>query len=189
MATLATSAPERLMTIAEYQLLPEDGSLNELVRGRVVTSSLSIPFHGFVCGKVDRIMGGFAETHDLGYPVTNDAGIITQQDPDTLRGADFAFYSYERVPRGTLAKAGYLAVVPDLAVEVKSPDDRWKNILTKVVEYLNAGVAVVCVLDPERSTINVYTPDQPEQLFTADATLTLPSVLPGFSVVVRRFFE
>jgi Uma2 family endonuclease len=147
------------------------------------------PWHGFVCGKVDRIVGGFIEQGDLGYPITNDAGIITEREPDTMRGADFAFYSYQRVPKGTLGRTGYLAVAPDLAIEVKSPDDRWKDILTKVVEYLNAGVSIVCVLDPARLTVTVYEPDQPEQRYEADATLTLSGVLPGFSVLVRRFFE
>jgi Uma2 family endonuclease len=73
MATVETAAPERLMTIAEYAQLPDDGTATELVRGRVITVSLPIPWHGFVCGKVGRIIGGFAELHDLGYPITNDA--------------------------------------------------------------------------------------------------------------------
>jgi Uma2 family endonuclease len=189
MATLDTTAPERVLTVEEYARLGDNGTHTELVRGRVTALNLPIPWHGFVCGKVDRIMGGFAEQQDLGYPVTNDSGIVTERGPDTLRGADFAFYSYKRVPKGSLVKEGYLHVTPDLAVEVKSSDDLWKDILAKVAEYLNAGVAVVCVLDPERTTVTVYRPDQPEQTFAADETLTLPDVLPGFSVVVRRFFE
>jgi Uma2 family endonuclease len=189
MATMETAAPERLLTIEEYAQLPDNGLPTELVRGRVITLNLPIPFHGFVCSKVNLIMGGFAEANDLGYPVTNDSGIITERDPDTLRGADFAFFSHQRVPKGTLANKGYLTVVPDLAVEVKSPGDRWKDILAKVAEYLNAGVSVVCVLGPERTTATVYQPDHPEQTFTADDTLTLPDVLPGFSALVRRFFE
>jgi Uma2 family endonuclease len=119
----------------------------------------------------------------------NDSGIITERGPDTLRGADFAFYSYKRVPKRTLARRGYLAVVPDLAAEVKSPDDRWKKILAKVAEYLNAGVSVVCVFDPERTTVTVYRPDEPEQFFGADDVLSIPDVLPGFSEPVKRFFE
>jgi Uma2 family endonuclease len=129
------------------------------------------------------------EDNDLGYPLTNDSGVITERDPDSLRGPDFAFYSYQRVPKGTLAKKGYWPVVPDLAVEVKSPDDRWKDILAKVAEFLNAGVAIVCVLDPERSTVTLYRPDHPEKAFEADDMLTLPGVLPGFTVQVRQFFE
>ncbi len=189
MATAETLAPERLLTIEEYAQLPDDGLPTELVRGRVITLSLPIPFHGLVCGKVMYLMGGFVFEHDLGYPVTNDAGIITERDPDSMRGADFAFYSYQRIPKGRFAEKGYLAVTPDVAVEVKSPDDRWKEILTKVAEYLNAGVAVVCVLDPEHRRATIYQPDQPEEIYEADDELTLPSVMPGFSVVVRRFFE
>jgi Uma2 family endonuclease len=189
MATLETPVAERLLTIEEYAKLPDNGMRTELVRGRVVTLNLPTPWHGFVCGKVVLIIGGFADEHDLGYSITNHAGIITERDPDSLRGADFAFYSYGRVPKSSLAKKGYLNVAPDLAVEVKSPDDRWKDILTKVAEYLNAGVSVVCVLDPERSTLTVYQPDHPEQELQADDTLTFPDVLPGFSVIVRRFFE
>jgi len=51
------------------------------------------------------------------------------------------------------------------------------------------ATAFVCVLDPERSTVTVYQPDHPEEKFTADETLTVPGVLPGFAVLVRRFFE
>jgi Uma2 family endonuclease len=88
-----------------------------------------------------------------------------------------------------LKPRGYLDVVPDLVVEVKSPDDAWKSILAKVAEYLNAGVPVVCVLDPERLTATTYQPDQPEQTLTADQTLSFPQVLPGFSTEVRQFFQ
>ena len=37
---------------------------------------------------------------DLGRVVTNDSGIVTQRDPDTVRGADVAYYSYARLPKG-----------------------------------------------------------------------------------------
>ena len=74
-------------------------------------------------------------------------------------------------------------------IEVRSPDDLWKDILVKVAEYLQAGVDVVCVLDPERSTATIYEPHKPEVTLQADQELTFPSVLPGFSIKVRRFFE
>src|SRR5260370_32802382 len=147
------------------------------------------PWHGYVCGRVVLFVGGFIEANDRGYPACNDCGVVTERDPDTLRGAGFAFYSYQRVPKGTFKQKGYLAVAPDLVIEVKSPHEHWKEILAKVAEYLIAGVTVVCVLDPERQTATIYQPDQPEQTLTADQTLTLPQVLNGFSVLVKRFFE
>jgi Uma2 family endonuclease len=72
---------------------------------------------------------------------------------------------------------------------VRSPDDGWKKILAKVSEYLNAGVSVVCVLDDDPPTIYVYAAGQRPVTLGAEHELTLPDVLPGFSVPVSRFFE
>src|SRR5438876_5074170 len=140
MASAATTSSERLLSIEEYQQLPANGQRTELVRGRIITLNPPFPWHGYVCGNVILLAGGFVRDQDRGYVVSNDAGVVTARNPDTLRGADFAFYSYKRVPKGSLAKRGYLAVAPDLVIEVRSPDDLWKDILGKVVEYLNAGV-------------------------------------------------
>jgi Uma2 family endonuclease len=189
MGTMITSTGERLLTIEEYQELPDNGRPSELVRGRVVEMNPPFSYHGYVCSKVDRIIGGFAEANDFGYPASNDSGVITERDPDTLRGADFAFYSYARVPKGTLKKRGYVDVAPDLIVEVRSADQLWSEILEKVAEYLKAGVVVVCVLDPIPESAIVYRAEEPDVKLTRDQTLELPDVLPGFSVPVKRFFE
>src|SRR5690242_20415016 len=100
---------EALLTAEEYALLPDNGQPTELVRGRIVPLSMPFPRHGQICGKISRIVGNFADQHDLGHVLSNDSGIITEHDPDTVRGADIAFYSYARVPRGPLPR-GYLPV-------------------------------------------------------------------------------
>lgn len=61
--------------------------------------------------------------------------------------------------------------------------------MTKVGEYLEAGVGVVCVLDEMTQTAHVYRPDKVVQVFTVDQELTLPDVLPGFAARVGKFFE
>ena len=181
-------APPKLLTVEEYAQLPDDGRKTELVRGRVVDVPPTYPFHGFVCGKVFKFVDRFVEAGNLGRVMTNDSGVVTERDPDTLRGGDVAFYSYARVPRGPLP-AGYLAVVPELVFEVRSPGDRWGAILAKVGEYLEAGVTLVCVLDDGTRSAHVYRSDQPAQVFAAEQELVLPEVLPGFRAVVERFFE
>lgn len=77
---------------------------------------------------------------------------------------------------------------PQLCVEVRSPSNTWNEIFIKVGEYLGVGVVAVLVLDPDRLTASVYRQDGDQQIFRADDDLTLPDVLPGFSVPVRRFF-
>ena len=146
------------------------------------------PRHGEICARMARLLGNFVDEKNLGRVVSNDAGIITERDPDTVRGADVAFYSFARVPPGPLPE-GYLPVPPELVVEIRSPTDRWKDVLAKAVEYLNAGVTVVCVLDPLSQTAHVYHADQPERTYDADQELALPEVLGDFRVAVRRLFE
>lgn len=187
-ATIPSGAPQRLLTIEEYALLPDEGYRTELVRGKVVEMPPAKPRHGRVCARTTVILTQFAEERDRGQVLSNDTGIITRRNPDSLRGADVAFYSYARLPKGPIPE-GYLQVAPEIVFEVKSPDDRWTDIIEKVGEYLAAGVLAVCVLDPAKSVACVYRSDEATQTFTVDQTLELPEPLADFRIPVARFFE
>lgn len=184
---MTTAIAEKLLTAEEFGLLPDDGTPTELVRGRIVRMNVPYPRHGQICARVAYILQRHMEDHSLGHVLSNDSGVVTEHGPDTVRGADVAFYSFSRVPPGPFPR-GYLAAVPELVFEVRSSTDRWRGVLAKVAECLNAGVSVVCVLDDATETAHVYTDDQPVRMLTADQTLTLPDVLPEFQVVVGRFF-
>ena len=119
----------------------------------------------------------------------NDSGVITERDPDSMRGADLAFYSFNRLPPGPFTRDEYLAVVPEFIVEVRSPSDRMSRVLAKVTEYLSAGVNAVCVLDPIVGTAMVYRDEGTPETFAADADLVVPDVLPGFRARVGEFWE
>jgi Uma2 family endonuclease len=179
---------DKLLTAEEYQLLPDSGAPTELVRGRIVPVNLPTPRHGQICAQIVYLLRRFLEERDLGHVISNDAAVVTQRNPDTVRGADVAFYSYHRLPPGPLPE-GYLPIVPDLLFEVRSPTDRWRDLLTKVSEYLNAGVQVVCVLEPETQRLYVYRAEQPEQLLDRADDLVLPELHPDFRVPVRQLFE
>jgi Uma2 family endonuclease len=77
----------------------------------------------------------------------------------------------------------------ELVVEVRSANDRWREILEKVLEYLNAGVVVVVVLDPEPQIAHVFSAEDPTRMLATDEELTIPGVLDDFHVRVGRFFE
>src|SRR5262245_45142492 len=106
MATVDT-----LLTAEEYGRLPDNGRPTELVRGRILEMKCPCPRHGQICSKVDCMVGNFVDEHDLGH-VTNISGVVTERDPDTVRGADIAFYSYSRMPSGPI-RQGYLAAKPE----------------------------------------------------------------------------
>jgi Uma2 family endonuclease len=189
MATVTPPQQEKLLTIEEYDRLPDEGVPTELVRGKVVRMNQPKPYRGWVCQNVVWVFTSYVRAHDLGYVMCNDSGVITERNPDTLRGADFAFYSYAKVPKRSLKRTRYLDVPPDLVFEVLSPDDRWPKVLAKVAEYLNAGVAVVGVLDPDSRTLHLYEGDRPVRILTENDELTLPALLGDFRTVVRSFLD
>jgi Uma2 family endonuclease len=184
---MTTAAPPTvvLLSAEQYAELPDDGRHTELVRGRIVEMPPPTPTHGYYCLNIGIAIGVYVKSKDLGRVVSNDSGVQTESDPDTVRGAGVAFYSYERVPRGPMPKGYWPA--PELLFEVRSPSNTWREINAKLSEYFAADVKVVCVLDPDSSNLWVYTPDQPPRQLTADQELTLPEVFPDFRVPVREF--
>src|SRR4051794_28993978 len=185
---MATAEATRLLTAAEFGGRPDPGYPEELVQGRIIRMPPPDRKHGYVCGQAYYILRPFVDEHDLGRVMTNDSGVITERDPDTVRGADVAFYSYARLPRGPLP-AGYGPEVPELIVEVRSASDRWSEILEKVTEYLKVGVLVVVVLDPGPQVAHVFGPDEPPRILASSEELLLPGVVEGFRVRVGQFFE
>jgi Uma2 family endonuclease len=181
------STATMLLTAEEFAKLPDNGHLTELVKGVVIEMPPPTPRHGEICVNASYLVRRYLDDHPLGRVVSNDAAIVTERGPDTVRGADVAYYSYQRVPKGPLP-IGYLDVPPDLVFEIRSPSDRWPAIHKKISEYLQAGVSLVCVLDEPTGTAHINPIDQPPRIVAADGELDLSEVLPGFRVQLRRFF-
>lgn len=182
------STATQLMTAEEFARLPNAGVVRELVRGEVVELNQPYPRHGQICVRIARLIGNHAESNALGHVIRNDSGIVTERDPDTVRGGDVWFVSYKKVPPGPLPQS-YVNVVPDLVFELNSPTDRWGRILRKVGEYLEVGIPAVCVVDPDEEVVVVYHADRPEVILSGDDLVAFPEQLPGFEVAARCFFE
>jgi Uma2 family endonuclease len=178
-----------LLTAEEYAVLPEEQTLNtELERGVIVPVNWTRFRQGEICSNVASALGDYVRPRKLGRITSNDSGVVTERDPDTVRGPDVAYFSYARLPREVEVEL-YPEVMPDLAVEVRSPDDRWSKFHKKVGEYLSAGTSVVLVLDYEARAVNLFYSDKPTGTLTEADELTLPEVLADFRVPVSQLFE
>jgi Uma2 family endonuclease len=146
--------------------------------------------HGYICNNATLIVTPFVREHKLGRVFSNDTFMKTRQKEttETLRGPDVAFVSFAKMPPGDIPE-GPLPVAPELVIEVRSPSNRISQLSAKASEYLEAGVTVVVVLDPTTESLAVYREDEfPIRMHNSDE-LTLPDVLPGFAVQVKKFFE
>ncbi|HEX6986536.1 MAG TPA: Uma2 family endonuclease [Planctomycetaceae bacterium] len=186
MSTASVTQPdERLLTAEEYAALTDDRR-TELVKGKVVEMPQPGFLHGKVQARIARLMANYVEDHDLGHVLT-ESGVVTTRDPDTVRGPDVSFYSYERIPKESVPRV-YAEAPPEIVFEVRSPDDRVGEVLRKAGEYLTAGTLCVCVVDPRRRSAVVYGEDDSVTVLSENDTLLLPPPLAGWTPRVGDFF-
>ncbi len=76
-----------------------------------------------------------------------------------------------------------------LAVEVVSPTDTVYDVCEKVLEYLDAGVRIVWVIEPVIKTVTVYRSRTDIKVLTLLDTLTGEDVVEGFQCSVTAIFE
>lgn len=142
--------------------------------------------HGQCCANIAAILWHFVRSRKCGRILSNDTGVLLGTNPDTVRGGDVLYWTYERLPE--LPVGAYIPVPPDLAVEVRSPSSEDGDIHEKVVDYLQAGVRIVWVVDPAERTATIYRQPDEGKVLHAAATITGEDVLPGFSCPVADFF-
>jgi Uma2 family endonuclease len=189
-ATLPTpAASSRLMSadeFAEFVEREENQSRQfELVRGEVIEMSRPTLLHGTVVMAIGIRLGLYAESIGKGNVVT-ESGMLLEQEPDTVRGSDVAFF--DDVKRIEDVEDGWSTIPPLVAVEVRSPGESTRNLLSKIDEYLDFGVKLVWLVDYEEKFITVYRKDRKHETFDEGDTLTCDE-LPGFTCAVANFFR
>ncbi|MCI0379545.1 MAG: Uma2 family endonuclease [Gemmataceae bacterium] len=180
-----------LMTAEEFARSGPETDGFELVRGELVRMPPPNKPHGKCCGKTVFLLMLFLQKLGRGELFCNDTGILTEQDPDSVRGVDIMVYLSPKAnrKRGKKKRRTYDDAPPDLAVEVRSPKQLWKQIIEKVDEYLHMGVKMVWVIDPAVKRVTVFSPESEPVVYAAENELDGGDILPGFRCKVAEFFE
>jgi Uma2 family endonuclease len=184
-APMATVTETRKITADEFLEMDLGDGLHELVKGEIVEMPPAEYEHGYICGNSYSVLREYGRRTGHGHAATNDSSV--RVDEFNVRGADVAYYSEARWPRSRIGKERP-PVPPDLVIEVRSPSDRWSDVVAKVIDYLRAGVAIVLVLQPSPQTVTIYRNDaDPVTLNASDTLENLPE-LPDFRCQVSEFF-
>jgi Uma2 family endonuclease len=176
------------MNIAEFERVAPHLGPCELVRGEVVYLSPGGLSHSTVSGNLAGLLSAWARKTRRGRVLTNEAGLVTDEEPGTVRGADVAFISYKRLPRGPVPD-GFGRIPPELVVEIVGKGQGWNVMVEKAAEYLAMGVDRVWIVDIGKQHVHVFHRDAEPEVFDAKSTISDADVLPGFRARVRTFFE
>ncbi|HWP38413.1 MAG TPA: Uma2 family endonuclease [Gemmatimonadales bacterium] len=175
----------RLITAEELERMGTPDGNCELVRGVLVPVNPPGPVQGDLAVRIASALRAFVRPRRLGT-VYVETGYILERDPDTVRGPDVSFLSRERAE--ALGSRGYVSNGPDLAVEIRSPDQTLAQLSAKLREYLNAGTRLAWLVDPHSRTVRVFEPKRPTRVLRIGDVLEGGNVLPGFSLSVTELF-
>lgn len=187
---MSPSIASAAVTTSDLFTLSEDGVERDLIRGelREYPMTKRNRHHSRVMFAVGLVLGNWVIQSGSGGEVTGgEAGVRLKRDPDTTVGLDVGYFSAKSLTEMPSNQAWYEGA-PVLAVEVLSPSDTHEGVVEKINLYLECGVAVVWVLDPDFQTLTIYRPKQSPLLIGAHETLDGSPELPGLKVSVSAFF-
>lgn len=173
-------SPDDLLTMP-------DGESFELVDGQLMEKPMGAKAV-WVAGEIYALIREFARRQALGWAFSDGVQLkCYADDPDRVRKPDACY-----VGRGRFVPdeppEGFITIAPDLVVEVVSPNDSYYEVDRKVEEYLEAGVRLVWVINPDTRSVIVYAPDSGMTRLDDDQELKGGSVLPGFACRVGELF-
>jgi Uma2 family endonuclease len=157
-----------------YELV--DGELKEKIvgtRASFVATQIGARLNAALYPRI-----GFAATEVMVYCFTK---------PNHGRKPDVAYVRFERMNHRSIPE-GDLHLAPDLAVEVLSPGNTGLEVEEKLNEYLESGVAMVWIVNPDRRTIRIYWNNDRTKLFHANDVIENEPLLRGFVLKVGEVF-
>ncbi len=176
-----------LITADQLLQMPRDGYRYELIAGELKKMTPASWKHGDAGGRLHALLGHHVVEHKLGKIFFAETGFLLARDPDTVRAPDIAFIHKDHLP-APLPEEAYWPGAPDLVVEVVSPSDTMSEIDGKVKTWLEAGVAMVWVVNPAWHDVTVYRSATDIKTLTEEDELSGEDVVAGFRCPVREIF-
>jgi Uma2 family endonuclease len=169
-------------------VLPDTTPETEWIDGEAVQKVSPTYDHALLQRRVVSWLGSWADEAHTGrvgtewrFRVAPPGEVVRPLVPDV------SYLSYEMLPKGVSREE--LAVplgAPTVAFEILSPDDRQRNVESKIRTLLAAGTKAVVVIDPKHETVTVHEPCGASSYVVPDS-VTHPA-MPGFSMSLLRLF-
>jgi Uma2 family endonuclease len=181
-----TAISIKRITAAELLKMGDIGRC-ELIYGELVMISPAGFDHGEIALRIGSLLLDYVEERDLGVVLAAETGFKIESNPDLVRAPDASFIRKNRVPKTPWRK--YFPGVPDLAVEVLSPEDGRREIAEKVNMWLAHGTISCWVADPETRTLTIYRAAQTPIRLSTSNKITHEPTLPGLVLPISKIFK
>lgn len=188
---MAVELAERMISVDDYVAI-NDARL-EIMDGEFVQMSAAGISHQIFASNIYNHIYEYLKTNPLGLLLADATTFLMFSDKQRLRDAflpDVAFIRSENfLPMDDLSKP--YPGVPDLAVEVVSPDDKPDYVMRKIRAYLEKGTAQVWIIYPTAREVHQYRRDTPDtaRLYTGSQVIEADPLLPDFRLPLDVVFH
>ncbi len=83
---------------------------------------------------------------------------------------------------------GFIPVVPDFVIELRSATDNLKPLQEKMQEYQRLGVKMGLLVNPKNQQVEIYRLEQEIEILEAPAEISCDEVMPGFVLSLSRIW-
>ena len=81
----------------------------------------------------------------------------------------------------------FAPICPDFVIELRSRTDSLSQLQDKMREYLNSGLRLGWLINPQNQQVEIYRQNQPMEIVSLPTTLSGENVLPGFILELPVF--
>ncbi len=172
------------LTLAEFLRLPESDESFELVDGEVVPKKSPKFFHSRLTTAFWAELSGWC--YGRGQVTIEWAVVLKRGEQDWVPVPDLLYVSYDRLSKDWCEDAP-CPVLPELVIEIMSPEQTSNLLTRKALDYLSAGVDRVWVVFPPMRSITVFYTDRPPETYRNDRVIN-DELFPDLAVTAEQFF-
>jgi Uma2 family endonuclease len=108
----------------------------------------------------------------------------------SIKSPDIAFILHSRLEQLNEKDAeGFAKIAPDFVIELRSDSDMLKDLIDKMLEYIENGVRLGWLIDPKGEKVYIYRLSGVHSTQTFAEKLSGEDVLPKFELDIKQLFK
>ena len=133
-------------------------------------------------------IGIWNRRYKLGVVCDSSTGFILPNG--AIRSPDVSWIARERIAKFSKEeKAKFLPLTPDFALELMSPSDLLKTTQAKMQEYIDNGVKLGWLINPQQQQVEIYRPGESKEVLNKPIALSDNDLLPKLIIELDFIWE
>ncbi|MDZ8023542.1 MAG: Uma2 family endonuclease [Nostoc sp. DedQUE11] len=157
-----TIASQPQLTLDDFLQLPETEPASDFINGEIIQKTMPQGEHSLLQATLCETINRIARSQKIAYALPElrctfgGASIVS----------DVSVFRWDRIPKTSSGKiVNRFEIHPDWAIEILSPDQRLKKVLSKLLHCSRNGTEIGWLINPEDESVLGVFPGQRVELY------------------------